>query len=74
MGLDAPEIDGSVEGKLPFGKKFPDQSSDTVAAATVLVVLSKLTVISNDEKFMLGSEPTVTINKMGGEEAGVYVV
>jgi hypothetical protein len=73
-GLEAPEPDGSAAGKLPFGKKFPDQPSDTDAAATVPFVLTKLASISNVEKVMLGSSPTVRSRSVGGEAAGVYFV
>jgi hypothetical protein len=59
---------------LPFGKRFPDQDSDTDAAATVPLVPIKPVSISKVEKLRLGSSPTVKINEIGGEVAGVYFV
>jgi hypothetical protein len=73
-GSSDPGIGGSAAGRLPSGKKMPGQPSDTDAATTVLSVLIKPTVRSNAEKFMLGSELTVTISVMGWEGEETYVV
>lgn len=71
-GLSDPGTGGSVAGRLPFGKKVPVQPSETAAEAIVLFVVVKPTVRSNAEKFMVGSELTVTMSEMGGAET--YVV
>jgi hypothetical protein len=73
MESRVPEGGGRVAGKWPFGKRSPDQLTDTDAAAIVLLALENPTVRSRSEKLMLASELTVTI-KLDREDVGVYFV